>query len=136
MVFGAMSKANIVVDMIIQSTGIDGLADLSFTVPRTDFEKAKKLIESLSDKLKYTDLRVVEEVAKVSIVGVGMRSHAGVAGKAFAILAENNINIDMISTSEIKISVVVSKEQGKQAVKLLHEGFELHKPAAERKVKL
>jgi aspartate kinase len=135
-VFGAISKANIVVDMIIQNTGVDGKADLSFTVPRNDLKKAKDIINDLKSSLKFANIDVEENIAKVSVVGVGMRSHAGVAAKSFALLADNKINIDMISTSEIKISIVVSKDQGKQAVKVLHEGFELHKSPDERQIEL
>ncbi len=126
-VFGAIADANINVDMIIQNTGADGKADLSFTVPKGELAKATKIIESLKDKLKFSAIETDENIAKVSIVGIGMRSHAGVAAKAFAILAQNNINIDMISTSEIKISVVVDKEHGKDAMRVLHDGFELYK---------
>lgn len=125
-VFGAISEANINVDMIIQNTGADGKADLSFTVPVDELQKASKIIMGLKDKLKFSTIEADEDIAKVSIVGVGMRSHAGVAAKAFTLLAQNNINIDMISTSEIKISVVVRKNEGKNAVKIFHDGFELY----------
>lgn len=126
-IFGAIAEANINVDMIIQNTGADGHADLSFTVPRLDLDNAKKILMDIKAQLHFDRIEADENIAKVSIVGVGMRSHAGVAAKAFALLAKNNINIDMISTSEIKISVVVKKEAGKQAVKVLHDGFELFK---------
>ncbi|MBU0507001.1 aspartate kinase [bacterium] len=125
-VFGAIAKANINVDMIIQNTGADGKADLSFTVPMTDLPKSKEIIEALKKKFDFTKTETDTDIAKVSIVGVGMRSHAGVAAKAFSILAENNINIDMISTSEIKISIIVAKSDGKKAMQLLHDGFELY----------
>ncbi|MBF0105791.1 MAG: aspartate kinase [Deltaproteobacteria bacterium] len=125
-VFGAIAEANINVDMIIQNTGADGRADLSFTVPALELAKAKKIVMGLKDKLGFTTIDADEDIAKVSIVGVGMRSHAGVAAKAFALLAQNKINIDMISTSEIKISVVVRKGEGKKAVAILHDGFELY----------
>lgn len=124
-VFGAIAEANINVDMIIQNTGSDGLADLSFTVPAVDLETSKKIVASLKDQLKFSRIDADPNIAKVSIVGVGMRSHAGVAAKAFALLAENQINIDMISTSEIKISLVVKKEHGKLAARVLHDGFNL-----------
>lgn len=126
-IFLAIADANINVDMIIQNTGADGRADLSFTVPRLDLDNAKKILMGIKEQVHFDRIEADENIAKVSIVGVGMRSHAGVAAKAFALLAKNNINIDMISTSEIKISVVVKKDCGKQAVKVLHDGFELFK---------
>lgn len=127
-VFGAIAEANINVDMIIQNTGSDGLADLSFTVPAVDLATSKKIVTALKDRLKFSRIDADPNIAKVSIVGVGMRSHAGVAAKAFALLAENQINIDMISTSEIKISLVVKKEHGKLAARVLHDGFSLGTP--------
>ncbi len=125
-VFGAIAESGINVDMIIQNTGVDGKADLSFTVPTDDLEKSNQIITSLKKKLNFTEIESDTGIAKVSIVGVGMRSHAGVAARAFAILADNNINIDMISTSEIKISIIVKKDDGKKAMQLLHDGFELY----------
>jgi aspartate kinase len=124
-VFGAIAEANINVDMIIQNTGSDGLADLSFTVPAVDLETSKKIVIALKDRLQFSRIDADPNIAKVSIVGVGMRSHAGVAAKAFALLAENQINIDMISTSEIKISLIVKKDHGKLAARVLHDGFNL-----------
>lgn len=124
-IFGPISAANINVDMIIQNTGTDGLADLSFTVPVADLDKSKEIIMSLKEQLSFSDVESDENISKVSIVGVGMRSHAGVAAKAFKLLAENNINVEMISTSEIKISVIVKQEDGKRAVQVLHDGFNL-----------
>lgn len=126
-VFGAIAEAAINVDMIIQNTGADGKADLSFTVPQGEAPKAKQIIMGLKAKLGFSAMEADDNIAKVSIVGIGMRSHAGVAAKAFALLAKNQINIDMISTSEIKISVVVKKESGKDAMRVLHDGFELYK---------
>ncbi|EKD50307.1 MAG: hypothetical protein ACD_62C00584G0001, partial [uncultured bacterium] len=125
-VFGAIAKANINVDMIIQNTGSDGKADLSFTVPEADLLKSKQILESLKETLSFQKIETDTNIAKVSVVGVGMRSHSGVAAKAFSILAESGINIDMISTSEIKISIIVSREDGKKAMQYLHDGFELY----------
>lgn len=125
-VFGAIAEANINVDMIIQNTGDNGKANVSFTLPSSDLFRAKEIVLALKDKLGFSEIMTDENIAKVSIVGVGMRSHAGVAAKAFKILAENNINIDMISTSEIKVSVVVKIQDGKKAVQLLHDGFALY----------
>ena len=124
-IFGPIADAQINVDMIIQNTGTDGLADLSFTVPQDDVNKSTEIIMSLKERLKFSRVDSDTNIAKVSIVGVGMRSHAGVAAKAFDILAKNNINVEMISTSEIKISVIVKEDQGKEAVKVLHDGFQL-----------
>lgn len=132
-VFGVIADANINVDMIIQNTGTDGRADLSFTVPVGELKRSVEIIETLKSKLGFSCIEHDQNIAKVSIVGVGMRSHAGVAARAFQLLAENNINIDMISTSEIKISVVVKKADGQKAVKVLHDGFELFKKPDERK---
>lgn len=125
-IFGPIARANIIVDVIIQNTGSDGLADLTFTVPTEDLEKAKAVIEAQREKIKYKKLEADTDIAKLALVGVGMRSHAGVAAHAFRLLAENNVNIEMISTSEIKISVVIKQKDGKKAVKVLHEGFNLN----------
>lgn len=124
-IFGPIAEAGVNVDMIIQNTGADGFADLSFTVPSEDLAKSENIISSLKGLLGFSRIDTDRAVAKVSIVGIGMRSHAGVAAKAFKLLADNNINIDMISTSEIKISVIVKKDKGKLAVKVLHDGFGL-----------
>lgn len=124
-IFGTIAKLNINVDMIIQNVSADGRTDLTFTVPALDLDQAALAIQGLRDAIGFSHLDIDPDIAKVSIVGVGMRSHAGVAAKAFEILAQNNINIQMISTSEIKISVVVKKASGKPAVKALHNGFGL-----------
>lgn len=126
-IFGAIARANINVDMIIQNTGADGKADVSFTVPKSDLATSQDIIMGLQRELRFESIEANEEIAKVSIVGVGMKSHAGVAAEAFELLAKGNINIDMISTSEIKISVIVKKSHGKKAVQILHDGFELFK---------
>jgi aspartate kinase len=127
-VFGALSSGAIVVDIIVQDVPSNGLLTLSFTVGKTDFLKAKQVLE----KLRATDLkemRVVEEpnLAKVSIVGVGMQHHPGVASKMFQILADAGINIHLITTSEIKVSCLIAGGEAKKAVESLHRGFELHK---------
>lgn len=126
-VFGAIAAANVNVDMIIQNTSANGVANLSFTVPCGDLKKSEEIIMALKDELGFSQIDAGERIAKVSVVGVGMRSHAGVAAKAFQLLANSNINIDMISTSEIKISIVVGLDDGKKAVQVLHDGFELSK---------
>ena len=126
-VLGPVSAAHINVDVIIQNASEKGFTDLTFTVPRTDFKACKKILEQLVIDLGAQDIRTDEEIAKVSIVGVGMRSHTGVAHLMFQTLAENDINILMISTSEIKVSVIISEEQHDLAVQSLHRAFELHK---------
>lgn len=124
-VFSAIAEANINVDMIIHNP-TDGHADLSFTVPAGDLDRAQKIIFGLKEKIHYREMSVDRDIAKVSIVGLGMRSHVGVAAKAFTLLAQNNINIDMISTSEIKLSMIVKKEDGDRAVRALHDGYQLN----------
>ena len=122
-IFSPIAEANIVVDMIIQNASEDGTTDLTFTVPRSDYKKAISLVEKTASVIQAGGVRVDPDIAKVSIVGVGMRTHAGVAAKMFQILARAGINIEMISTSEIKISVVINEKQTAHAVRALHEAF-------------
>lgn len=125
-VFKAIAEANINVDMIVQNISHNQGApstDISFTVDKPDLLKAKKVIDSLKDKIGFRDVIADEKIGKLSIVGVGMRSHPGVAAKMFETLAANGINIDMISTSEIKVSVVIELTKGEQAMKVIHEAF-------------
>jgi aspartate kinase len=129
-IFRPMSEANIVVDMIIQNISDAGRTDLTFTVPRGDVKRACELIKRTLPEMAEAGIRTDDSICKVSVVGVGMRSHAGVAQKMFEILAEENINILMISTSEIKISVVVDAKYAELAVRVLHDGFGLGTPAA------
>ncbi|MEQ9451828.1 MAG: aspartate kinase [Pseudomonadales bacterium] len=124
-ILGPVSAENIEVDMIVQNTGEDGLTDFTFTVKRQDYERTLKLLEPVKESIKAAKLTGDNEIAKVSIVGVGMRSHAGVASKMFDCLATENINIQMISTSEIKISVVVAEKYMELAVRALHSEFGL-----------
>jgi aspartate kinase len=124
-IFGALAKKNINVDMIIQSAASDKRNDISFTVSKNDLKAAVSLLKNISKKLGGGAVIFDENVAKVSIVGIGMRSHPGVASKMFKILADNGINIQMISTSEIKISCVISNRDTAQAVRVLHGGFGL-----------
>jgi aspartate kinase len=126
-VFGALAKDNINVDMIIQSSAQDGLNDISFTVTRPDLRRGLAILENVKKKLGAQEIITDESVAKISIVGVGMRSHPGVAAKMFETLAKNKINIEMISTSEIKVACVVKQGDGPRAVKLLHQAFGLGK---------
>ena len=122
-IFGPIADANIVVDMIIQNASAAGTTDLTFTVPKADFRQAMTLVETLARDIGAAGIRTDESVAKVSIVGLGMRSHAGVAAKMFRTLAEVGINIQMISTSEIKTSVVVDAKFVELAVRVLHDAF-------------
>ena len=122
-VFGPIADANIGVDMIIQNASADGTTDLTFTVPKGDFRRALALVEAHARELGAAGVRTDLDVAKVSIVGLGMRSHAGVAAKMFRTLAEVGINIQMISTSEIKTSVVIDAKYVELAVRVLHDAF-------------
>ncbi|MEW6557230.1 MAG: aspartate kinase [Elusimicrobiota bacterium] len=124
-IFGALAKKNINVDMIIQSAAREGYNDISFTVSKNDLKNAITILKNVSQKLGGGDIIADENVAKISIVGIGMRSHPGVAAKMFKILADNAINIQMISTSEIKISCVISNKDTDKAVNALHGGFGL-----------
>lgn len=124
-IFGPIAEANINVDMILQNTGLDQRADLTFTVPLTDLKLAKDVLHQAKNKIEYESFETDENIAKVSIVGIGMRSHAGVAAMAFKRLSQEKINIDMISTSEIKISIVVKKSDAEKAVRVLHDEFKL-----------
>jgi aspartate kinase len=125
-ILGPIGRKNIEVDMILQNTGADGLTDFTFTVKRQDFAEALATLETVSKEFNAREVSGDDAIAKVSIVGVGMRSHAGVATRMFDALAEENINIQMISTSEIKISVVVAERYMELAVRALHSEFELH----------
>ncbi|NOX49692.1 MAG: aspartate kinase [Gammaproteobacteria bacterium] len=124
-ILGPISAANVEVDMIVQNTGADGLTDFTFTVKREDFDRTLALLKPLCEEIGAANLAGDKEIAKVSIVGVGMRSHAGVATKMFDCLASENINIQMISTSEIKISVVIAEKYLELAVRALHSEFGL-----------
>src|SRR6266550_2048618 len=125
-ILGPIAEANIDVDVIVQNIGHDGMTDLSFTVHRTDYAKAMKLLKSqVQPHIKCRDVTGDDRIAKVSIVGMGMRSHAGIAAQMFRTLAEEGINIQMISTSEIKITVVIEEKYTELAVRVLHKAFEL-----------
>ena len=122
-IFGPIAEAHIVVDMIIQNVSEDGTTDLTFTVPKADHKKALAIVEKTARAVNAKGVKVDTEMAKISIVGVGMRTHAGVAAKMFEVLAREGINIEMISTSEIKISVVIQAKYTELAVRVLHEAF-------------
>jgi aspartate kinase len=124
-IFGKVSDAYIVVDMIVQNVSEQGLTDLSFTVARGDGQKASALVREVLPEIGARDVKLDAKIAKVSVIGAGMRSHAGIATTMFAALARENINILMISTSEIKISCVIDEKYGELAVRTLHEAFGL-----------
>ncbi len=127
-ILGPVAAANIEVDMIIQNQSKNGETDFTFTVSRADYEKATKVLKDLNSQgLEYASLAGDAKVSKISVVGVGMRSHVGIAAKMFEILAADNINIQMISTSEIKISVLIDERYMELAVRSLHKGFQLDK---------
>ena len=122
-IFSRLADEQINVDMIIQNASRDGTTNLGFTVPHSELERAKKTISGFDHDIGGADFD--ENVCKVSIVGVGMKSHSGIAAKAFTAMASNNINIEMISTSEIKVSMIIDEKFGELAVRVLHETYEL-----------
>ena len=126
-ILGAVADANIEVDMIIQNVGAEGTTDFSFTVPRGDYRQTLDLMNSLKESLGAAEVNGDDTVCKVSIVGVGMRSHSGVAATMFRSLAEEGINIQMISTSEIKVSVLIDEKYMELATRVLHKAFGLER---------
>jgi len=122
-IFGPIADAHIVVDMSIQNASEDGTTDLTYTVPKADHKKALRIMEKTLPEVHAKGIKVDTDIAKVSVVGVGMRTHAGVAAKMFQVLAAEGINIEMISTSEIKISVVIDAKYSELAVRVLHDAF-------------
>ncbi len=124
-ILGPIGDANIDVDMIVQNVGHDGLTDFSFTVHRNDYQKALNVLKPVVTHTKARGIQSGDKIAKVSVVGVGMRSHAGIASTMFRTLAEEGINIEMISTSEIKVSVVIDEKYTELAVRVLHKAFAL-----------
>jgi len=126
-IFTRLAKAEINVDMIVQSGEKGGKNDISFTVEETNLEEVKRIMEKVKQELGAKEVTYESDIAKVSIVGAGMQSHPGVAARMFTCLGKERINIDMISTSEIKISCVVKKKEGRKAVKAIHREFELDK---------
>jgi len=126
-ILGPIGDANIEVDVIVQNVGLDQTTDFTFTVHRGEFNKALRILEQVAKDVGAREVLGDDKIAKVSVVGVGMRSHAGVATKMFGALAKDNINIQMISTSEIKISVIIEERYVELAVRSLHSAFELDK---------
>lgn len=126
-IFSELNEKNINVDMIVQSASANETSDISFTVTKTDLVKASKIMEEVTKEIGATGVISDDNVAKVSIIGVGMRSHSGVAATMFSVLASKGINIDMISTSEIKISCIIKRDKVEESVRALHEAFNLAK---------
>jgi len=127
-IFGVLADKEVNVDMIVQSASVDGkFIDITFTTATEELSRAKSALDSISDQIKYEKISIDENVAKISVIGVGMVSHSGVAHTMFKTLAEKGINILVISTSEIKISVLIAKEYGELAVRVLHTAYELDK---------
>ena len=126
-ILGPISDAEIEVDVIVQNVSVDGKTDFTFTVSTEDQDAIKGIIEDIRQKIEFKDLIIDSEIAKVSLVGVGMRSQSGVASKTFKALSENDVNIQIISTSEIKITMVIKEDEVDKAVQVLHKEFELDK---------
>ena len=124
-ILGPIADANIEIDMIVQNIAEDATTDFTFTVHRNDYRKAMGILRATADKLGAREVKGDDAIVKISLVGVGMRSHAGIASKMFAALARESINIRMISTSEIKISVVVDEKYVELGVRALHSAFGL-----------
>jgi aspartate kinase len=124
-VFRALADANIIVDMIVQNVGRNGIANLTFTVPQGDSSKAVKALEPVLDEIGGGHVAIHEHIAKLSVVGVGMKTHSGVAATLFQALADANINIELITTSEIKISVVIDQDRSDEAYRVAHAAFKL-----------
>jgi aspartate kinase len=131
--FKPVAEANIVVDMIIQNTSIDGYTDLTFTVPKGDLKKTLALVTEVAQDIGAQQVLSDENIAKISIVGVGMRNNAGIAAAMFDALAAAGINILMISTSEIKISCIIEDKYGELAVRVLHDAFGLENPPMKKR---
>lgn len=127
-IFSPIAEAGVVVDMIIQNTRAEGQTDLTFTVPKSDFKKALELEKAVAADIGAEEVFGDENIAKVSVIGVGMKDHSGVASKMFSALARERINISMISTSEIRISCVVEEKYTELAVRVLHSAFGLDAP--------
>jgi aspartate kinase len=125
-IFGALANREVNVDMIVQNISADGkFIDITFTASKDEIERAKLAIESIKDEVKFSELKIDDNIAKISVIGVGMISHSGVAHTMFKTLADKGINLLLISTSEIKISVLIAKEYGELAVRVLHDAYGL-----------
>ena len=127
-IFGALANKEVNVDMIVQNISADGkFIDITFTTSKEELERAKIAINSIQKDVKYAELKIDDNIAKISVIGVGMISHSGVAHTMFKTLASKGINLLLISTSEIKISVLIAKEYGELAVRVLHDAYQLDK---------
>lgn len=127
-IFGALAQSEVNVDMIVQNISADGkFIDITFTAIKDELERAKLAIASIKEEVKFSELKIDDNIAKISVIGVGMISHSGVAHTMFKTLADKGINLLLISTSEIKISVLIAKEYGELAVRVLHDAFGLEK---------
>lgn len=127
-IMGRFSQKGLNVDMIVQTPSVNGVTDLSLTVNRAELDEAKRVSNELVKELGGKSVSSEENIAKLSVVGIGMRSHTGVAEKMFSALAAEGVNIKLISTSEIKISVLIGEADGDRALNAVHRAFELHKP--------
>lgn len=128
--FQPLAEAGINVDMIIQNVAHDGTTDITFTVPKEDLKRAMTLAESVAREVGAGRVEAASDIAKVSVIGVGMRSHAGVAHRMFDVLAKEGVGIQMISTSEIKVAIVVDLKYAELAVRVLHQAFQLENVGA------
>jgi aspartate kinase len=126
-IFGAIAAKRILVDMIVQNTSQDGFTDMTFTVPHADIKQTLDILEKIKVKIGAANVQFDDHVAKVSVVGVGMRNHTGVGSKMFKTLSDEKINIKLISTSEIKITCLIDERYIELAVRALHTAFELDK---------
>ena len=131
-VFSALARANVNVDVIIQNVSAGGAADISFTAAESELPKIDTVLSGLQDEIGFSSFDLDKDIAKVTLVGAGMKTYPGIAAKMFEVLAENGINIEMISTSSIKISCVIRKAHAQTAVKALHKAFKLHDGMASR----
>lgn len=132
-IFNEIAQANINIDVIIQNVSHTGRTDISFTVEKSALKEAMNIVKKAAQKVGAKDVLEDSDIAKVSVVGVGMRSHAGIASRMFKALAESGVNIKMISTSEIKISCVIKKEDADKAAKAIHKAFALQKSIKKEK---
>ena len=126
--FAPLADAGINVDMIVQNVGHHGATDLSFTIPRVELAKAKRILDPLIRELGFREMTTDSSVAKVSIVGAGIQNAPGYAARMFQALADAGINIEMISTSEIRITTIIAEDRVEEAVEALHQAFELERP--------
>ena len=124
-VFSVIAEKNINVDMIVQNVSDEGRTDLSFTVSKSDMDEARKTTEAISAEIGAEGVQIDPDVAKISVVGIGMRSHSGIAQKMFSVLAEQGTNIQMISTSEIKISCIIDECDAEKSLQAVHDAFGL-----------